>query len=215
MQITLHPEDGVRVAVPVRVGANHVRQFVMERAGWIVRRQLEAEARPRALRFVTGERISFLGKKLRIRVDEVDCARVSVKLEEPRLRINVPYEMIGAERKAAIKRAVAQWYMKRGQTILNRRAAYWGERMDLEPAKVIAKEQRSQWGSCSHDGTLRFNWRIVMAEPELIDYVVVHELLHLRVRNHSPRYRADFARIMPDYRARELRLNEFGRQLSV
>jgi predicted metal-dependent hydrolase len=89
-------------------------------------------------------------------------------------------------------------------------------RMRLKkPRRVVVKDQRSRWGSCSADGTLRFNWRIVMAEEDLIDYLVVHELLHMRIRSHSPRYRAALARFMPDYRERELRLNEFGRRMAL
>ena len=78
------------------------------------------------------------------------------------------------------------------------------------PSRVLIRNQRKRWGSCSSDGSIRLNWRIVMAEAALIDYVVVHELAHLAVMDHSPRYWSVVERALPDYKARRKRLNEVG-----
>jgi predicted metal-dependent hydrolase len=213
MQIIVHAETGVRVAVPVSVGATKVREFVKERAGWIVRTKAEFDARPKPLRLVTGERVSLMGRRLRLSVDEARVARTSVRLDSGGLRVTVPKGLSRRERRAALRRAIISWYMRRARRILGERVTVWRRRLRCRPNRVVVKDQRSRWGSCSADGTLRFNWRIVMAEADLIDYLVVHELLHLRIRSHSPRFRTALAKVMPDYRDRELRLNAFSRAL--
>lgn len=215
MQITVNAEDGVSVAVPVRIGTETVRKFVKQRAGWIVRTKAEVDARPKPLRLVNGERVSFMGERLPLSVREDDVSRTSVRLSSSGLHVTVPAELTRAERKSAIRRAVVSWYMRRARKCLGERVEVWRRRMRCKPRRVIVKDQRSRWGSCSADGTLRFNWRIVMAEPDLVDYLVAHELLHMRIRSHSARFHAELAKVMPDYRDRELQLNEFGRQMAL
>src|SRR5438132_1443889 len=162
MSITLHPEHGVRVAVPARTAPSQVREFVEKRASWIVRTVSEATIRPAPLRFVTGETLPYLGEQLRI---------VAPNLDE-------------AARREVVQRVVVGWYRQLAQKHLAARAAFWGKHVGYSATRVLVREQRTRWGSCSADGTLRFNWRLIMASPELIDYVVVHELTHIRVRNH-------------------------------
>jgi predicted metal-dependent hydrolase len=80
---------------------------------------------------------------------------------------------------------------------------------------VLIRAQRQRWGSCGPDGTLRFNWRILMAPPTLIDYVVVHELAHLRYKHHDSAFWAEVSRLLPDYQLRRARLKEVGPRLSL
>lgn len=215
MQITVNAEDGVSVAVPVRVGTETVRKFVKQRAGWIVRTKAEVDARPKPLRLINGERVSFMGERLPLSVIEDDVSRTSVRLASSGLHVTAPDTLTRSERKSAIRRAVVSWYMRRARKVLIERVDVWRRRLRVKPRRVVVKDQRSRWGSCSAEGTLRFNWRIVMAEPDLVDYLVVHELLHMRIRSHSTRFHAELAKVMPDYREREVRLNEFGREMAL
>ena len=80
---------------------------------------------------------------------------------------------------------------------------------------VLIRDQRQRWGSCAPDGTLRFNWRVMMLEPALVDYVIVHELAHLGVRNHSDNYWKLVNRVMPDAQERRQKLREVGRTLPL
>ena len=80
---------------------------------------------------------------------------------------------------------------------------------------VLIRDQRQRWGSCAPDGTLRFNWRVMMLEPALVDYVIVHELTHLAVPNHSDDYWKLVNRIMPDAQERRQKLREVGRTLPL
>jgi predicted metal-dependent hydrolase len=213
MSITLHPEHGVRVAVPAKTASRLVRTFVQQRAAWIVRKTAEATRRPQRLMFVTGERLPYLGEQLPLYVDEGPVRRVRVALEGESFRVSVPPGLGEEARATAIERGVIDWYRERAQEHLAARAEFWSGHLDCTPTRVLARDQRSRWGSCSADGTLRFNWRLIMADPELIDYVVVHELTHTLVRNHSAAFWAALAKTMPDYRSHRSRLRDFGSQM--
>jgi predicted metal-dependent hydrolase len=89
------------------------------------------------------------------------------------------------------------------------RTAFWAPRLGVAYKRVFIKDQRTLWGSCSREGNLNFNWRIAKAPPEILDYLVIHELAHLREMNHSPRFWAVVAEHCPDYKVHRkwLRLN--------
>jgi hypothetical protein len=214
MSITLHPEHGVRVAVPVRTASWVVREFVEKRARWIVRRATEEKRVPEPLQFVTRETLPYLGEQLRIlREPQDERRRVTVTFEGSGLRIAAPEGLDEAARREAVHRAVVDWYRERAQEHLAARVEFWSGHLHCTATGVLARDQRSRWGSCSADGTLRFNWRLVMADPALVDYVVVHELTHMRVRNHSAAFWRELAKTIPDHLSLRARLREFGRQL--
>ena len=122
----------------------------------------------------------------------------------------------GGERRERIRRAVVAWYRARAGDRVPACVARWQPRLGRGPApRVLIRDQRQRWGSCAPDGTLRFNWRAVMLEPALIDYIVVHELAHLAVRSHSPEFWRIVTAVMPDAQHRRRRLREAGRSLPL
>ena len=122
----------------------------------------------------------------------------------------------GGERRERIRRAVVAWYRARAGERVPACVARWQPRLGRGPApRVLIRDQRQRWGSCAPDGTLRFNWRAVMLEPALIDYIVVHELAHLAVRSHSPEFWRIVTAAMPDAQHRRRRLREAGRSLPL
>ena len=122
----------------------------------------------------------------------------------------------GGERRERIRRAVVKWYRARAGERVPACVARWQPRLGRGPApRVLIRDQRQRWGSCAPDGTLRFNWRAVMLEPALIDYIVVHELAHLSVRSHSPEFWRIVTAAMPDAQHRRRRLREAGRSLPL
>jgi len=98
--------------------------------------------------------------------------------------------------------------------VLPARAAKYAAQMDVTPAQVKITGAKTRWGSCSAKGNLNFSWRLMLAGEDAIDYVVVHELAHLREMNHSPRFWAVVAGILPDYEQRRTQLKQLQRKLS-
>ena len=148
-------------------------------------------------------------------VESGEAMRASVTFSHWALKVVYPIGLAGEDRRSAILRALEGWYRHRAAARLAERVNHWAHAGGREPQRVLIRGQRRRWGSCSADGTLRFNWRIVQLEPSLIDYVVVHELAHLRHRNHSARFWAEVARVLPDYRLRRRLLKDAGPAIAL
>lgn len=93
--------------------------------------------------------------------------------------------------------------------VIRARAAYYAEKMGVKYNRIFIKEQKTRWGSCSVRGNLNFNWKLILTGDEQLDYVVVHELAHLKQMNHSPRFWREVEKILPDYRERRRRLKDY------
>ena len=97
--------------------------------------------------------------------------------------------------------------------VLQRRAEYYARQMQVSYGRVAVKDQKTRWGSCSAKGNLNFNWRLILAPGEVLDYVVVHELAHRREMNHSVRFWNLVESVLPDYQQRKRWLKENGDRL--
>lgn len=101
-------------------------------------------------------------------------------------------------------------YRKKARELIEARAAYFSALMGVDYGRISIRGQKRRWGSCSGAGNLNFNWKLVLMPPEILDYVVVHELAHRKEMNHSPRFWAEVEKILPDYKARRKWLKENG-----
>ena len=133
---------------------------------------------------------------------------------ERRFRIAIPKSVADDERENAIRRELAGWYWERAESLIEESVNRWLPKFRRKRAPtVIVRDQKRRWGSCSSDGVLRFNWRLAMLHPDLLDYVVVHELSHLSVMNHSPKFWAEVEKRLPNARDLRRRIKEDGRAL--
>ena len=132
----------------------------------------------------------------------------------PIFRIAVPESLPDDERDDAIRRELAGWYWERAEELIGESVRRWLPKFGYgrEPT-VIVRDQKRRWGSCSSDGVLRFNWRLAMLHPDLLDYVVVHELSHLEVMNHSPKFWAVVEKRLPNARDLRRRIKDEGGKL--
>lgn len=166
---------------------------------------------PPRLRLENGEQISFLGEKRSLVVVREDRKRGRAKCVMNKLLLFVPYE---ADYKCK-RELLEKWFRKEAALILREKAEEFAKILSVEFKEIHIKDQRSRWGSCSSKGNLNFNWRIVMA-PELVcDYVVIHELCHLKHMNHSEAFWQLVRSICPEYKQYRRWLKENGMSLYV
>lgn len=215
VEITLDPDEGVLVAAPVAISGARIKGIVAKRARWIVQRMASTAAlRPKERAFVSGESLPYLGQQVPLFVHEAEGKQAEVIAGDESFRVTVPRNLSDEARRAAVEVALTRWYQRQAAAHLAARVGQRGQQMELTPRALLIRSQHQRWGSCGPDGTLRFNWRIVMAPPDIIDYVVVHELAHLRVRNHSPAFWAEVAKYLPDYKLKRASLKEIGPRLA-
>ena len=211
VEITLDPQQGVVVRSPARTPRKEIAALVSKRAKWILRKATKNILHPSPRSFTDSETLFYLGKEIPILTCTTADRSITVNLQDDSFHIIAPADIPEEERIAASHTALERWYRREATRLLPEIVARWQSKVSRKkPTQVLIRSQRKRWGSCSSDGSIRLNWRIIMAEPALIDYVVVHELAHLAVMDHSPRFWKQVERALPDYRTRRHRLNEIG-----
>ena len=149
-------------------------------------------------------------------IERAEVRWPQVRLDRGNFRILVPGDLEDGERDEQIQHAVIAWYAARAAERYPAGVDRWWPRLGSGVrSQVLIRDQRRRWGSCASDGTLRFSWRGMMLEPALIEYIVVHELAHLTVKNHSPDFWKLVTRAMPDAQQRRKRLREVSRTLPL
>jgi predicted metal-dependent hydrolase len=136
--------------------------------------------------------------------------RVTVGLEGTELRAVLPASVPEEQRPQVLKAAIEKWYRAEAARQLPPRVHELARRDGLTFRRIFIKGQKTRWGSCSSLGNLNFNWRLMMCPPEVIDYIIIHELCHLREMNHSPRFWKLVEERCPDYKERKAWLKQKG-----
>ncbi len=106
-------------------------------------------------------------------------------------------------------------YMEAAREIFTRKTAYYASIMGVTYGRISIREQKTCWGTCSSDGNLSYNWRIILAPENVVDYIVVHELAHRKVHNHTPEFYRVVETVLPDYKKEQKWLKENGAILNT
>jgi len=183
-------------------GDEYPAELLKENAAWVIekkRRFDEYRADIPERRFAEGEMFPYLGEDCEILVEQRPSSIVDG--ESFRLASHHVEE-------TSVKRALETLYRRKARERFEARADHFAEQMELAYEKIEVRNQRTKWGSCSTSGTLGLNWRLLMAPPDVLDYVVVHELAHLREQNHTSEFWRLVGEYIPDYERRAQWLNE-------
>lgn len=205
--IIVQRDGKVIVRAPLKASERQIRQFVESKIGWIREKKAQAQEQPpqTARQFTAGERFPYLGQEYALSV--VPGARAGLHFEAG-FSLNQ-----NSQAEAAL--LFEKWYKTAARKVLTERVRFYAQKFGLKYQKIRISSARTRWGSCSSRGTLSFTWRLVMAPLEVVDYVVVHELAHLRQPNHSAAFWAEVAQMMPDYKIRRDWLKKNGRFLTL
>src|SRR3954447_18252801 len=205
--------DGVEVVVPRRMALRQVVPFVEEKRPWIARtlrriREAEEEA---AVRLADGGQVPYLGRLLSLDV-RVEPGRVRhlVALRGTRLEVAV-----GSPGGEPVRAALEAWYRRRALLEVEPRLDAACARAGTRYTRLSIRAQRTRRASCSSTGAMSFNWRLLLAPPEILDYVVEHEVAHLEVLDHSPRFWRLLGSRSPGYREHERWLRRNGPALRL
>jgi predicted metal-dependent hydrolase len=200
IRVTVDAGRGVEVVLPRRAAEREAAAAVRELAPWIGRRIAELE-RAQAAVTARGDAVPYLGELLTVR-GEPGRTRVHRRGDE----LLAP---AGAQRLPALER----WYRRAARDEIAPRLARACEQTGRSYSRLTIRGQRTRWASCSRTGAMSFNWRLLLAPAAVLDYVVWHEVCHLEVMDHSPRFWSLLARHVPDYRDHQRWLRRYGQTL--
>jgi predicted metal-dependent hydrolase len=207
VRLTVERDASITAVIPPATDEAKLARFITAKRPWLYARLRErAEAgTPRPPReFVTGEGFPYLGRSYRLLL--VDGGDRPVRLWRGRLELR--RDCVGEA-----DRQLVRWYQQAGQAWLASRIAPWAPRMEVELTALRVMPLGYRWGSCSADGGVNIHWATMQLAPDLIDYVLVHELAHVWCPDHGPGFWRLVERAMPDFAARRTRLRLAGADL--
>ena len=206
--------DGVEVVVPRRLTLREVEPFVEQKRAWIertLRRLRDAEAEQPRARLEEGGAVPYLGEWLTLQV-RVEPARLRPQVSRRGGELHVLVGSGGAE---PLREALEGWYRRRAREEVGGRLDAAAGRAGRRYGRLQVRGQRTRWASCSSSGAMSFNWRLLLAPAEILDYVVEHEVAHLEVPDHSERFWSLLASRCPAYREHEAWLRRHGQSLRL
>ncbi len=215
MEIAISSLAQARVTAPSLASLETIEKFIHSRAGWILKNIAQRQTALQQFvhkEYETGHNFLFMGNPYPLVVDKsLNCStKVSFSGAQWDIRANT------ATSQSMIKNKLILWYRRQAGEIFGGRVFHYSRVMGLTPQKITVKTQKRLWGSCNHHGkTINLNWVLVMAPLSVIDYVVVHELCHLAVPNHSARFWNKVAQFMPDYKVQEQWLKTHALQMRL
>ena len=204
--------DGTAVIrVPYRTPVSEIQRFCREKEKWLARKIGELREREKDVRvktFAAGEIFLFLGEPYPLAIE--DTAGVPEKLD----LLSGEFVLSG-DKTSQARNIFIDWYRARAQEYIGIRVEHFKQVLGVSPRGIRISNARCRWGSCSLDDRLYFSWRIMMAPPAVIDYLVVHELAHMKEKNHSRSFWEIVADTIPGYRSERTWLRDNGHILDI
>jgi len=207
--VAIHISDGlVEVRAPNKMPLFEINRFVLSKEKWISDKLAGlSELTEKRSRFTLtyGDRISYRGKPYPI------TQRYGNRIGFDETGFYMPPNLTAEQ----IKHACVQIYRMLARRDLTKKTLDYAKSIRVMPDAIKINSAKTRWGSCSAKKSVNYSWRLILADDDVIDYIVVHELAHLVELNHSESFWAIVEGIMPDYKARKARLREFQKKLSV
>jgi len=210
IKIKVHPNGSLEVETPASASHEEIVRAVQKRANWIFPRIAAARKRfeqvlPRE--YVSGEQVLYLGRRYCLKVQKGTKSERSVKLKGAYLQVTTEDRS-----REAVRRMVKSWYRQKAQAYFAGRTKALAERLpwQLDVPPIRLREMTTRWGSCAANGAITLHPALVKAPRECIDYVIVHELCHLREHNHSPAFYRLVDRTMPQWQQTKARLDQIA-----
>jgi predicted metal-dependent hydrolase len=212
--------EGLDVRAPRWVSLGAIEEALHEKAAWILRKLQESQERQKHMQSTViewrdGICLPYLGETVRLHLDAAHffsetgaCREAAAPDTEGQVTRLLKVAVSQNASPSQIRDAVQAWLMGQAKQLFIHRLNHFAPVLGVQWRKLSLSNASTRWGSAGSDGSIRLNWRLVHFKPEIIDYVVVHELSHLRVMDHSPLFWETVRTVVPDYASRRAQLRE-------
>lgn len=204
MEFQIEEDGNIRVLAPYFISKDTIIQGLFKKKDWIIKKRKLLKSREDNLGNITDNRISVMG--IEYPVDLIYSKENKLVFSDEKLELYTE-----TKNQSLIEGIVNKWLRKLAYEIVKERLDVYSSKMDLSYNKLLIKDQKTRWGSCSSLGNININYRIVKFPMEIIDYLVVHELAHLKYMNHSREFWHHVEKWIPDYKSRRKVLKETGK----
>ncbi len=195
------------IRAPLRVSSVYIEEMIREKSAWILRKmeQMKQRQPPSCHEYAEGELFYFHGRAYPLHIAK--NGNMTIERSD---RLYVSDTLM-----PDIRNHIRRWYRVEAQKEIQARCMWFSMKTGHVPSSIRITDAQRRWGSCTHKGGLNFSWRLIQAPPEIVDYVIVHELVHISQPDHSKKFWAKVREIMPDYESRRKWLRENERLLKI
>ena len=205
VSLSVSAERELIVRAPFKFPKSRIEELIASKTEWIVKQMQRAEILQdfkESLNFEEGREILYLGQKYSIVYDE---SLPNITLAD---RLYIPTKL-----KYKVPQAIEQWYLSKGKKYIFKQMEELCQIHDFRYNNMRITRAMQRWGSCNSNGNICFSWRLIMAPPEVVKYVIIHELVHLKVHDHSKRFWSQVEQLCPNYRTHRKWLKQNGMML--
>ncbi len=216
--IIVRPNGTVDVQAPKGTRRKRIADMVAAKAVWILEKQEAAQTyRFSPREFVSGETLLYLGRQYQLKVLKTigRGSGIQVRLIRGRFEVRTPKRWGQNRRRKEIRAALVAWYCEHAREKLSEIADRFVSRLGFSYRTLVLRDMKTRWGSGGQSGRLVFNWRIILAPRRLVEYVIAHELCHMRHNDHSPTFWRMLRRVIPDAVQRRDELCCLGSRLDL
>lgn len=199
----------VVVKVPLFMKENEVQDFILKYESWIKQTLSKKKSVQKNNDWIFNKKIMYLGEYKQVDIKIVPHAKEIVILNDKGIKIITSGEDL------AMRKAMENFYRERGKKLFAQLTEQYARIVDVKYNKITIRKQETRWGSCSQNGNLSYNVKLMCAPVEMIEYVILHEVMHLRHFNHSTEFWKDIENIMPDYKMRMNYFKKFGQNFII
>jgi hypothetical protein len=215
----VEPDGKIIVKSPKEMDEININKVVFEKRKWITEKlkrisELKHPV-PAQREFISGEKIKIKNKLYRLKIHAYSKKRIKILFIGGIFHIYINENIDPDKKEVEIKNALITWYKKYAYNFISTRIPQFTKFLNITPNKILIRDLKLRWGSCTKSKALIFNWRIIMAPISIIDYVILHEICHLREDLHSPKFWELLTSIMPDYEERKEWLRIYGPTLKL
>lgn len=212
VSISVSVDDNIRVFAPAGFPVVELEKFLCMKEDWIIRKLSEIKEIRLGIpehKYTEGEKFEFLESPITLKIRKKPSPhRGDCILKGSDLVVSVPESLPVLKKRSFIEDLVLKWYRSQALKYLEERVQWHSWNTGIRYGGITLTNARRQWGSCDRNGNLRFNWRVIMASVDLIDYLIIHELCHVRVGDHSPKFWLLVEKYIPDYRDKREKLKK-------
>lgn len=210
--------EGMKVSKPKRVKLEQVEELLSLKANWIYKHYIQFEqikTNKYKRQWQSEEKVLYKGIEHSAKIHEYNGKKARLEFGANNFEIFVNNTLSSEEKKESIEDAFKKWFIKMAKEAIGERLEFYCNKIGLSYNKFKIKEQKTRWGSCSKQKNLNLNWKLIMAPPWVADYVVLHEVCHLKYLNHSKDYWNMVSLYMPEYKKAQQWLKKNGQTLGI
>lgn len=217
IQIKVKDTQRLEITAPAQYPITLIESLLVKKSKWIVSRinhLRELSANPINTTLSEGTRILYLGKDYYLQYKYTPNKYTptndtpNIRLDGNKMQLVLPGLL--HHNADATHQLIKKWYYAAAADLLETKTMEWSKKLCVFPKQIHIKDQKTRWGSCSTLGNINYNWRIIMAPAGVIDYLVVHELCHLRELNHSQKFWTLVESVLPNYKEKRIWLRDNG-----